>query len=88
MGVVPQNVVAPRRSHRTKVQPDRWTCVLLTENLDVLILDSDEPMTNKQAMTNPSSTKWLEAMKSEIDSMSENQVWDLVDLPDGFTPIG
>ena len=88
VGVVPQNVVAPRKTYKTKVQPDRWTGVLLTENLDVLILDSDEPLTYKQAMTSPSSIKWLEAMQSEIDSMSENQVWDLVDLPDGFTPIG
>ena len=71
VGVVPQNVVAPRKSKRTIFQPDRWTDVLLTENLDVLILDSDEPLTYKQAMTSPSSTKWLEAMQSEIDSMSE-----------------
>ncbi|PKI48111.1 hypothetical protein CRG98_031473, partial [Punica granatum] len=27
-------------------------------------------------------------MKSEIDSMSENQVWDLVDPPEGIVPIG
>src|SRR3954468_14409465 len=27
--------------------------------------------------------KWLEAMKSKIGSMYENQVWNLVDLPDG-----
>ncbi|PKI65210.1 hypothetical protein CRG98_014359 [Punica granatum] len=29
----------------------------------------------------------LEAMKSEIDSMSENLVWDLVDHPEGIVPI-
>ncbi|PKI69339.1 hypothetical protein CRG98_010273 [Punica granatum] len=27
-------------------------------------------------------------MKSEIDSMSKNQVWDLVDPPEGIVPIG
>ncbi|PKI30949.1 hypothetical protein CRG98_048660, partial [Punica granatum] len=27
-------------------------------------------------------------MKSEIDSMRENQVWDLVDLPEGIVLIG
>ena len=29
----------------------------------------------------PDSDKWLEAMKSEMGSMYENQVWTLVDLP-------
>ena len=27
-------------------------------------------------------------MKSELDSMSENKVWTLADLPDGVKPIG
>jgi hypothetical protein len=27
------------------------------------------------------SDKWLEAMKSEIRSMYDNQVWTLVDIP-------
>ena len=30
----------------------------------------------------PDSAKWLEAMKSEIGSMYENEVWTLTDLPD------
>src|SRR3954471_13799383 len=33
-------------------------------------------------MMSPDSDKWLEAMKSEIESMYENKVWTLVDLPD------
>ena len=33
-------------------------------------------------MMSPDSTKWLEAMKSEMGSMYENKVWTLVDLPD------
>ena len=32
--------------------------------------------------------KWLEAIKSEIDSMYSNQVWILVDAPEDMTPIG
>ena len=34
-------------------------------------------------MVSLESGKWLEAMKSEMGSMYENQVWTLVDLPDG-----
>ena len=33
------------------------------------------------------SKKWQSARKSEIDSMDENQVWNLVDLPDGHRTI-
>src|SRR3954466_16416372 len=33
-------------------------------------------------MEGPESKKWLEAMKSEIDSMYTNKVWTLVDIPE------
>ncbi|KAK1680078.1 hypothetical protein QYE76_040926 [Lolium multiflorum] len=33
-------------------------------------------------MMSPDSNKWQEAMKSEMGSMYDNQVWTLVDLPD------
>src|SRR6266511_4056709 len=50
--------------------------------LEIMLLDHDEPMNYEEAMMSPDSTKWLEAMKSEIGSMYENKVWTLVDLPD------
>jgi hypothetical protein len=34
-----------------------------------------------EAMMGPNSNKWHEAMKSEMESMYENQVWTLVELP-------
>ncbi|KAL0457785.1 UNVERIFIED_CONTAM: Retrovirus-related Pol polyprotein from transposon RE2 [Sesamum latifolium] len=34
------------------------------------------------------SDKWLEAMKSEMNSMGSNQVWTLVDPPKGVRPVG
>jgi hypothetical protein len=48
-----------------------------------LLLDNDEPMTYAEAMMDPDSEKWQSAMRSEIDSMDDNQVWNLVDPPDG-----
>jgi hypothetical protein len=47
-----------------------------------MLLDNDEPMNYEEAMMSPDSDRWLEAMKTEIGSMYENQVWTLVDLPD------
>ena len=46
------------------------------------------PLTYQYAMNSPDSERWLEAMKSEMDSMYDNQVWTLVDPPEGVKPIG
>jgi hypothetical protein len=35
----------------------------------------------------PDSKKWLGSMKSEIESMHDNQVWNLVDPIDGVRPM-
>ncbi|GKD67765.1 retrotransposon protein, putative, ty1-copia subclass [Tanacetum coccineum] len=43
----------------------------------------DEPANYKEAMASPEAAKWKEAMKSEIQSMYNNQVWNLVDT----TPV-
>ena len=47
-----------------------------------MLLDHDEPTNYEETMMSPDSTKWLEAMKSEMRSMYENKVWTLIDLPD------
>ncbi|KAL0445804.1 UNVERIFIED_CONTAM: Retrovirus-related Pol polyprotein from transposon RE2, partial [Sesamum latifolium] len=49
-------------------------------------LDND-PRTYGEAMSDIDSDKWLEAMKSKIDSMGSNQVCTLVDTPKGARPI-
>ncbi|KAL0455115.1 UNVERIFIED_CONTAM: Retrovirus-related Pol polyprotein from transposon TNT 1-94 [Sesamum latifolium] len=39
-------------------------------------------------MSDIDSNKWLEVIKSEMDSMSSNQVWTLVDPHKGVKPVG
>ena len=46
-----------------------------------MLLDHDEPTNYEEAMIILDSTKWLEAMKSEMGSMYENKVRTLIDLP-------
>ncbi|GKE57565.1 retrotransposon protein, putative, ty1-copia subclass [Tanacetum coccineum] len=43
--------------------------------------DLDELPNYKAAFADPESDKWLEAMNTEMQSMRDNQVWYLVDLP-------
>ena len=48
----------------------------------------DDPKTYDEAILDIDSEKWLEAMRSEIDSMHSNQVWTLVDPPEDIVSIG
>ncbi|KAG8497104.1 hypothetical protein CXB51_008305 [Gossypium anomalum] len=77
----------PCRSLRECHAPERYG-FLITTHGDILLIDQDEPSTYQEAVASPDSEKWLEAMRSEIDSMYENQVWTLVDPPEGVKPIG
>src|SRR3954464_958630 len=49
--------------------------------MNVMVVESDDPATYDEAMMSPDSDRWLDAMKSEMGSMYENQVWTLVYLP-------
>ena len=60
----------------------------MTENKDVLLMERDEPTTYQEAIVNPNSEKWVEAMKAEMQSMYDNKVWTLVDAPEGVKAVG
>ncbi|KAL0403952.1 UNVERIFIED_CONTAM: Retrovirus-related Pol polyprotein from transposon TNT 1-94 [Sesamum radiatum] len=81
--IVPTNdILVLRRSTRVSQQPERYGFLGLTGQLD------NDPKTYEEAMSDIDSEKWIEAMKSEMDSMSSNKVWTLVDLPKGVKPVG
>jgi hypothetical protein len=48
----------------------------------------DDPDSYKEAMKSENSLKWCEAMEYELRSMSSNDVWDLVEIPDGAKRVG
>ncbi|GKC10289.1 retrotransposon protein, putative, ty1-copia subclass [Tanacetum coccineum] len=50
--------------------------------------DLDEPPNYKAALADPKSDKWLEVMNTEMQSMKDNQVWYLVDLPSNGRTVG
>jgi hypothetical protein len=76
---------APRRSTRACRATDKLT-LLTTGQRDILLMDNDEPITYTEAMMETDSDKWLGAMESELKSMHDNQVWNLVDSIDGVRP--
>ena len=72
-----QVTTEPRRSTRVRSAPEWYGNPVL----DIMLLDNNEPTSYGEAMVSPDSAKWFEAMKSEMRSMYENNVWTLVDLP-------
>ncbi|GJT29851.1 retrotransposon protein, putative, ty1-copia subclass [Tanacetum coccineum] len=50
--------------------------------------DLNEPGNYKATLLDPESDKWLEAMNMEMQSMKDNKVWDLVDLPPDGKTVG
>ena len=65
-----QVATEPRRSTRTRSTPEWYGNPVL----EIMLLDNGEPSNYEEAMAGPDSDKWLEAMKSEIESMYENKV--------------
>ncbi|GJU09837.1 retrotransposon protein, putative, ty1-copia subclass [Tanacetum coccineum] len=81
----PQSDINPiRKSSRTRRAPDRMCLYVDAEEHE--LGDLGEPANFKAAMMDPESDKWLNAMNVEMQSMKDNEVWDIVDLPlDGKT---
>nr|GEV51858.1 helitron helicase-like domain-containing protein [Tanacetum cinerariifolium] len=50
--------------------------------------DLNEPASYKAAMLDSKSNKWIDVMNAEIQSMIDNMVWVLVDLPHGCKTVG
>nr|GEV89923.1 retrotransposon protein, putative, Ty1-copia subclass [Tanacetum cinerariifolium] len=48
----------------------------------------NEPANYKEAMASPEAAKWKEAIKREIRSMYDNQVWNLVETTPGLKTVG
>ncbi|GJV39568.1 retrotransposon protein, putative, ty1-copia subclass [Tanacetum coccineum] len=83
----PQEEVIPvRRSERTHRAPDHLC--LNVEVKEHSLGDLNEPTSYKAVMLDSESNKWIDAMNAEIQSMMDNMVWVLVDLPPGCKTVG
>ena len=61
----------------------------LGETYETILEEAElDPYTYKEAINDIDAHHWVQAMKSELDSMYSNQVWDLVKAPKGIKPVG
>lgn len=80
----PAPLPEPRRSARENigVLPARMQdYVMKTEH-------QRDPLTYKEAIESRDAREWKGAMQEELESIEENDTWNLVDLPRGRTAIG
>ncbi|RVW71852.1 hypothetical protein CK203_061130 [Vitis vinifera] len=70
-----------RRLQRTRrpVLSNDYYVYLGEEEYD--IGDEMEPTTSRETLSSDKANEWLIAMRAEMQSMSDNDVWELVDLP-------
>ncbi|GJT83398.1 retrotransposon protein, putative, ty1-copia subclass, partial [Tanacetum coccineum] len=72
--------------HGTRHAPDHMCLYIDAEEHE--LGDLGEPANYKAALLDPESDKWLNAMNVEMQSMKDNEVWDLVDLPPNGKTVG
>ncbi|GJS18636.1 zinc finger, CCHC-type containing protein [Tanacetum coccineum] len=76
---LPENKIVVARSERTH---RAHGCLCLNVEVEEYSLgDLNEPTNYKAALSDPESDKRLDAMNAQMQSMKDNQVWRLVDLP-------
>ncbi|KAK4383429.1 Copia protein [Sesamum angolense] len=68
--------------NRVSQQLERYGFLSVIGQLD------NNPKTYGEATSDIDLEKWVEAIKFELESMSSNKVWNLVDPPKGVKPVG
>ena len=82
----PENLL--RRSSRSKrpTNFDDYVTYLTEAEMDAGKFT--DPTSYNEAINSDQSSEWSKAMIEELDSMKKNDVWDLVELPNGVKPVG
>ncbi|CAJ2644109.1 unnamed protein product [Trifolium pratense] len=84
----PQELPLRRSTRERKCPISDDYVIFLQEHEDDIGLIEDDPINFSQAMRSSNSLKWIDAMNDEMKSMTDNDVWDLIKLPEGKKPIG
>jgi len=84
---IPQQV-ALRRSQRDRRSAISNDYVVYMQESDYDIGINKDPVSFSHAVESKESMEWINAMKEELKSMQQNEVWDLVELPHGCKRVG
>ena len=78
---IPEQVL--RRSTRERHQPNYYG-----REQSNLSKSRNEPTSFEEATTGPDSSKWRQAMETEMRSLKDNDVWELMELPAERKAVG
>ena len=87
-------VLPQRERRRPKYLDDYETEINLTKHdnseyeVDCLYRVSNIPNSYKEAMESFEANEWMDAMKDEMNSLNENNTFDIVELPKGKPVVG
>ena len=86
--VQPQQEVVLKRSTRVRrsVIPDDYIVYALKHENDLSM--NNDPVSFKEAVESNNSEKWYNAIKEELKSMTDNNVWVLTELSEGPKRVG
>ena len=78
-----------RRSTRERRSaiPDDYIVFLQEHEFDIGVVE-DDPINFHQVEQSSNFQKWIDAMKDEMKSIKDNNIWDLIKLPKGVKHIG
>ena len=74
--VVPKPPITERRSTRVRKHPDYYGVYINLTDCN------PEPTTVDEALKGPDHKRWKVAMNTEMKSLNDNEVWELVDPPE------
>ena len=77
-----------RRSTRVRNSAIPNNYIVYLKELNYNIGAENDPKKFSQAMSSKESNSWYNSMKEEMNSITSNRVWDLVELPNGVKAIG
>jgi hypothetical protein len=83
----PQEVVL-RRSQMDKKSTISDDYVVYLQESDFDIGTCMDPISFSQAIESNDSAKWINSMNDELKSMDQNEVWVLIELPEGYKKVG
>ena len=61
----------------------------LGESFEAIVVEHEIDLINyDEAMSDVDAHLWKKTMKAKLESMYSNQVWELLEAPEGIKPIG
>ncbi|KAK1415826.1 hypothetical protein QVD17_31614 [Tagetes erecta] len=77
-----------RRSSRPRRSTNFDDYVTYLNEAEMDVGNCNDPISYNEAISSDQSSEWNKAMTDELNSMYQNDVWDLVELPKGAKPVG